>query len=98
MTASVTPAAAAISRVVVPLNPFWENTLRAVSRSWVRRSVADIRPLTCCASGMYLIVSKHLLTCQLVSVVIWCSGSWGRGAPDSAGEGFVWFTRFRDGG
>src|SRR5262245_17467318 len=63
--ASVTPAAAAISFVVAPLNPFWENTLRAASRSWERRSEADIRVGWRGETGMASSkVSKCLLTCQ----------------------------------
>src|SRR5205085_9861781 len=43
MMASLTPAAAAISRVVVPAKPFWAKRSMAVSMSWRRRSSACIR-------------------------------------------------------
>ena len=43
MMASVTPAAAAISLVVVPSKPLREKKSSAVSRSWRRRSLAGRR-------------------------------------------------------
>src|ERR1039458_5662293 len=60
--ASVTPAAAAISLVVVPPNPLRENTSRAVSRSCRRRSLAGRRRVGGRSSLTGSIVSQYLLT------------------------------------
>ena len=66
MTASVTPAAAAISLVVAPLKPFRENT--------VKGSLEQLRPAVRSGHPGVLrlgfdhdsIISKCLLTCQAI--------------------------------
>src|SRR6185437_4890781 len=63
MIASVTPAAAAISRVVVAPNPLREKRSMATSMSWLRRSVAAIRAAGAVVIGIP-IVSKYLLVCK----------------------------------
>src|SRR5262249_43072084 len=66
MMASVTPAAAAISLVVVAANPFREKMSSAVSMSWRRRSVAG-RRRGCSALDMGETDCKSVLTyCQEV--------------------------------
>src|ERR1039457_4479448 len=62
MMASVTPAAAAISLVVVPPYPLREKKSSAVSTSWRRRSLAGRRRVEVRESFTGLIVSQYLLT------------------------------------
>src|SRR4249920_818944 len=63
MIASVTPAEAAISLVVVPSNPLREKKSSAVSRSWRRRSLAGRRGVADTA----FIVSQYLLTVKSIT-------------------------------
>src|ERR1017187_2170197 len=67
--ASVTPAAAAISLVVVPPNPLREKASRAVSRSCRRRSLAGRRRVGGRSSLTGSIVSQYLLTVKRRSLL-----------------------------
>ena len=100
MMASVTPAAAAISLVVVPENPLREKKSRAVSTSWMRRSLAWRRGVGVRGSITFSIVSQYLLTVKSQGVfggAIAYATRRGDGAGGFVADGVKWFHFVRVG-
>src|ERR1039457_1287939 len=101
MMASVTPAAAAISLVVVPENPLREKKSRAVSTSWIRRSLACRRGVGVRGSVTVSIVSQYLLTVKGQDIFGGAIAYATRREGEAGGfvaDGVKWFSLFRLGG